>query len=143
MGALIDYDNPAKNLWRTKLKGFIGENTDPSKRKDMKVLCLPGVECLEIPLYLELGFQPKNIIGVEAGIVQGKIHPEVIERFRKNAAKFGIQTRIGKLENILKTEGTVFDVVSLDFLGPVNLTVQAILRDIRYSPRTVVATNFL
>jgi len=39
--------------------------------------------------------------------------------FQKNATKYGIQTRIGKLEKILETEETVFNVVSLDFLGPV------------------------
>lgn len=117
MGALVNYDNAVKNAWRKKLKEFIDENTDPANRKDMKVLCLPGIECLEIPSYLELGFQPENIIGVEVGIVGGKIDSSAIARFQKNAKKFGIQTRIGKIEKILETEETVFDVVSLDFLG--------------------------
>lgn len=118
MGALVNYDNAIKNKWRQTLKEFIDENTDSEKRKDMKVLCLPGMECREIPLYLELGFCPENIVGVEAGIVKGKINAEVIRKFKENAEKYGIQTRIEKLEKILEKEDMTFDVVSLDFLGP-------------------------
>ncbi len=117
MGALINYNNEVKNKWRQKLKEFVDENTDVTKRKDMKVLCLPGVQCLEISLYLELGFRPENIVGVEAGVVKGKVDKEVLRKFEENAQKYGIQTRIGKLEKILEKEETVFDVVSLDFLG--------------------------
>jgi hypothetical protein len=51
-----------KNKWRQKLKEFIDENTDKEKRVTMKVLCLPGVECHEISLYIELGFKPENIV---------------------------------------------------------------------------------
>jgi hypothetical protein len=50
----VNYNNEIKNKWRQKLKDFIDENTEKEKRKNMKVLCLPGVECLEIPLYIEL-----------------------------------------------------------------------------------------
>lgn len=143
MGALINYNNEIKNKWRQKLKEFVDENTDVSKRKDMKVLCLPGIECLEIPLYLELGFKPENIIGVEAGIVKGKVDKEVLRKFEENAQKLGIQTRIGKLEKILEKEETVFDVVSLDFLGPWGLKTADILGKIHCAKQCSIMTNFL
>jgi len=59
---LLNYNNTIKNKWREKLKQFIDENTDKNDRKNLKVLCLPWIECLEIPLYLELWFSPENII---------------------------------------------------------------------------------
>ncbi len=143
MWALVEYDNEIKNKWRQKLKEFIDENTEKEKRKDMKVLCLPWIECLEIPLYLELGFKPENIIWVEAWIVKWKKDLELIERFQTNAEKYWIQTRIGKLEKILEKEETAFDVVSLDFLGPININALSILKSIESREgRTIFLTNF-
>ncbi len=142
MWALVNYNNEVKNKWRQKLKEFIDENTEKEKRKDMKVLCLPWIECLEIPLYLELGFKPENIVWVEAWIIKWKKDIELIEKFKVNAKKYWIQTRIGKLEKILGTEDTVFDIVSLDFLGPVNNTTNQILESIKYAHRSIVLTNF-
>ncbi len=141
MWALVNYNNEIKNKWRQKLKEFIDQNTDPAKRKGMKVLCLPGIECLEIPLYLELWFLPENIVWVEAGIVRGKKDPEIIERFLWNAQKYGIQVRIGKLEKILETEDTVFDVVSLDFLGPISANILSIGERLRLVSSPIILMN--
>lgn len=143
MWALVNYNNAIKNKWRQKLKEFIDENTDASKRASIKVLCLPGMECLEIPLYLELGFRPENIVWVEAGIVKWKKDPEVIARFQENAAKYWIQTRIGKLEKILETEETVFDVVSLDFLGYLRSSDLSILSKVVVSNKALLLINYL
>ena len=143
MWALVNYNNEIKNKWRQKLKEFIDANTDTEKRKDMKVLCLPWIECLEIPLYLELWFRPENIIGVEAWIVKWKKDPEIIALFQANASRYWIQTRIWKLEKVLETEDTVFDVVSLDFLGPISLPSRIIAQKLRLSDRATIATNYL
>ncbi len=143
MWALIEYNNEIKNKWRQKLKEFINENTDAAKRKDMKVLCLPGLKCLEIPLYLELGFQPENIVWVEAGIVKWKKDPELIRQFEENATRYWIQTRIGKLEKLLETEETVFDVVSLDFLGPINKVVFSAISRMKNNKNLVFIINHL
>lgn len=171
MWALMEYDNEIKNKWRQKLKEFIDENTNVTKRKDMKVLCLPWIECLEIPLYLELGFNPDNIVWVEAWEVDPKkLKPEKIEelkneafrlwisfeltrkcireilttKFQINATKFWIQTRIWKLEKILETEETIFDVVSLDFLGPIWANTFDVMQQIKASnTRYLLLTNFL
>ncbi len=143
MWALVNYNNEIKNKWRQKLKDFINENTEKEKRKNMKVLCLPGVECLEIPLYIELWFTPENIIGVEAGIVKGKIDRDLLSQFQQNASRFGIQTRLWKLEKVLMSENTVFDVVSLDFLGPISPITSDIIQLIKTQKRSLLLTNFL
>lgn len=143
MWALVNYNNEIKNKWRQKLKEFIDANTDTEKRKDMKVLCLPWIECLEIPLYLELWFRPENIIGVEAWIVKWKKDPEIIALFQANASRYWIQTRIWKLEKVLETEDTVFDVVSLDFLGWWSIHSKNLLRNISLSDSPIILTNFL
>ena len=143
MWALMNYNNEVKNKWRQRLKEFIDENADPAKRATMKVLCLPWVECLEIPLYLELWFRPENIVWVEAWIVQWRKDQALIARFQANAAGYWIQTRIWKIEKVLETEETVFDVVSLDFLGPISPVTKEIIWVIKYSKRVILLTNFL
>jgi predicted house-cleaning noncanonical NTP pyrophosphatase (MazG superfamily) len=143
MWALVNYNNEVKNKWRQKLKEFIDENTEKEKRKDMKVLCLPWIECLEIPLYLELGFKPENIVWVEAWIVKWKKDIELIEKFQVNAKKYWIQTRIGKLEKILGTEDTAFDIVSLDFLGPFWDSALRILSQLKVTEEVIVMVNTL
>jgi len=111
LGITVDYDNKLKEVWRKKWFEYVEKQITPEQRAKMKVLCLPGPECLEIPGYIELGFDPKNIVGIEGD-------PKVREEFEKNAAKYGIQTRFGKLSDVLPKLDDKFDVVSLDMLGP-------------------------
>lgn len=141
-GALINYDNELKQRWRAKLAEFIVKNSTPEERANMKVLCLPGVECYEIPMYLELWFRPENIIGVEAGIVNGKTDPKLLARFEQNAARYGIQYRLWKLERILKNEQTLFDVVSLDFLWPFGQGYMNLFEYIHLNSKAIILTNF-
>lgn len=170
MWALVEYDNEIKNKWRQKLKEFIDENIDKEKRKDMKVLCLPGVECLEIPLYIELGFRPENIVWVESWEVDPKnLKPEAIEKLKKyadvlwlsfeitkprireiltktylkNADKFWIQTRIWMLDKVLEKEVVIFDVVSLDFVWPISLSSRLITQRVNLNDKAVICTNYL
>lgn len=170
MWALVNYNNEIKNKWRQKLKEFIDENTDKEKRATMKVLCLPWVECLEIPLYLELGFKPENIVWVESANVDPKnLKPDDIEwlkkdaihfgisfeltkkcireilsrKFLNNASRYWIQTRIWMLEKVLEIEETTFDVVSLDFLGPISKNTTDILTKIKTSTKTLILMNYL
>ena len=62
------YDYPNKSAWRQKWLGFIvnyikKNNLNP---KDLKVLCLPGPEALEIKeVYDRLGIPRENVFGVE------------------------------------------------------------------------------
>lgn len=136
-GEHIDYDNEVKRAWRKKLQEFINEHTDLEKRKHLRVLCLPGKRCLEIPLYLELGFNPKNIVGVEGGDQQARTE------FQQNAEKLGIDFRLGKLEKIVKEEKQPFDVISLDFLGPICVGYANILADLYLSEKALLMVNFM
>ncbi len=110
-GSHMDYSFESKNKWRDKWREFLMNNTEPEKRGSMRVLCLPGKKCLEIPLYLDLGFKPENIVGVEGGDLAARME------FLENAAKYQINASVGRLEELLKTEHKRFDVISLDFEG--------------------------
>ncbi|EKE26390.1 MAG: hypothetical protein ACD_4C00306G0006, partial [uncultured bacterium (gcode 4)] len=143
MWTLINYDNEIKNAWRQKLKEFIDKNTDKEKRKQMKILCLPWIECLEIPIYLELWFLPENIVWVEAGIVKWKVDIDVLKRFEENTKKYWIQHRLWKLEKVLETEEEVFDIVSLDFLGFLTNKYLDILCKIKTKNNFLLLTNFM
>jgi hypothetical protein len=127
-GCHANYDNPTKVLWREKWKKFLAERTHPDERERMKVLCLPGKKCLEIPLYLELGFNPKNIVGVEGGDEMAKME------FHNNAYRYGIVPKLGRLENLLPHDTNVYDVVSLDFTGPLSQTCLDIIRKLPLAP---------
>jgi hypothetical protein len=127
-GCHANYDNPTKQLWREKWKEFIAKHTLPSERQNMKVLCLPGKKCLEIPLYLELGFNPKNITGVEGGDEAAK------SEFHTNAYRYGINARLGRLENLLPHDNSVYDIVSLDFTGPLSKTCLDIVKSVPLAP---------
>lgn len=127
-GSHANYDNPTKQLWREKWKQFIAKHTLLGEREKMKVLCLPGKKCLEIPLYLELGFNPKNITGVEGGDEISK------SEFYDNAYCYGINAKLGRLENLLPHDNNVYDVVSLDFTGPLSKTCLDIVKTVPLAP---------
>ncbi len=107
----FDYDFESKRKWRTKWKEFLDSRLPKNSRArgEMKVLCLPGKKCLEIPLYTELGLRPENIVGVEGG------DEEARQEFLINAQRLGIQVHLGDLLDFCKKNKTEFDVVSLDF----------------------------
>lgn len=127
-GCHANYDNPTKQLWRAKWKEFIAKHTLPGERGKMKVLCLPGKKCLEIPLYLELGFSPKNITGVEGGDENAK------SEFYDNAYRYGINAKLGRLENMLPHDNNIYDIVSLDFTGPMSKTCLDIVKMVPLAP---------
>jgi hypothetical protein len=127
-GCHANYDNPTKQIWREKWKNFLATKTELHDRRTMKVLCLPGKKCLEIPLYLELGFDPKNITGVEGGDENAKME------FHHHAYRYGIVSKLGRLENLLQHDTNIYDVVSLDFTGPLSKTCLDIVRMVPIAP---------
>lgn len=129
-----DYNNAIKRAWRREMKKFIDENTDVHKRKDMKVLCLPGIECLEIPLYRKLKFDPNNIIWVEGSAKDQ-------EAFLKSAKKRRIQAELNSLENFLQVTTEWFDVVSLDFTGEFSGKTLTILSKLKLQPGAIILIN--
>jgi hypothetical protein len=134
-GEHFDYNNEAKIEWRKALQAFIDRNTTSEERSKMRVLCLPGKKCLEIPVYTELGFNPANIVGVEGG------NKEARSEFEKNAKALGIDYRIGKLEEDVLSGEAPFDIVSLDFLGQMCSTYIKIMNSIPYSGKPILCTN--
>jgi len=89
---------------------------------------------VEIPLYLELGFKPKNIVGVEGGDKIARAEFEI------NAASFGIDWRVGRLEKVICTEEP-FDVVSLDFHGQACSLHNQILEKVPINQKALVLVN--
>jgi hypothetical protein len=136
-GEHFEYDNEIKEAWRQKIKEYIEANTTLEERSRMKVLCLPGKACLEIPIYLELGFQAKNIIGVEGGDKQAR------EEFKTNAKKYGINIFIGDLEDMLIARKTPFDIVSLDFTGPICEKYLRMMEQIPIKKKTILIINVM
>jgi hypothetical protein len=135
-GSVMDYDNPIKQKYRTTFMDFLEKNTPADDRPDMKVLCFPGRKCLEIPIYLELGFRPENIVGVES-------EPTIFKEFLTNAAKYGISVRTTDALNMV--DEMEWDVVNLDFTGPLSGDVLQILSYLSMSVknRSILGINLL
>jgi hypothetical protein len=112
-----EYDNPIKNAWRNKWVQFLDKMIPQNERRNKKILCLPAAKCLEIPLYLQLGFRPENITGVIR-----KDRKEYTNEFLHNALKYGIKPMVGDLGELLTEDSTQYDVVNLDFEGPVSMS---------------------
>lgn len=136
-GEHTDYGTEIKELWRAELERFLGEHTPAELRHSMRVLCLPGKDCLEIPLYLRLGFKPEHILGVEGGDRIARAEFEI------NARKYGIQPARARLEDILPQMRERFDVVSLDFTGPISPVSCQIAEQILLKERAYVMVNTL
>lgn len=111
-GEHVEYDNEIKNKWRVQWKAFLESKTTQKQRASMKVICLPGKKCLEAEMYIQMGFAPENILGVEGG------DKKAVQEFVENAGKLGIEMYIGDLDTYWKQSNDRFDVASYDFLGP-------------------------
>ncbi len=116
-GEHIDYATKSKEAWRQAWKKFIEDNTDALERARMRVLCLPGKRLLEIPLYIELGFRPENIVAVEGGDRIARADCELTARRYADQWGGNLDLRLATLEEVLETEKQPFDIVSLDFVG--------------------------
>lgn len=130
-----------KQRARARLREFIGTNL--FSYKNARVLCLPGENGREIEhVYRKLGFQDKNIVGVE-------MDPSAARGVRSHYPN--IDVREGDLHSVVKaivTSGKEepFDVVSLDFCGQFSLDKLTCLRLLqtagKLKNRCVIATNF-
>jgi len=130
-----DYDNITKAKWRECWANFISKNIPASLRPRKRIICMPGRACLEIPLYLSLGFDPKNIVGVEG-------HEPYKAEFLHNARQYGIVARLGRLEEGMLAEDVLpYDIVSYDFTGPFCGTTKEILRETFLAPAWGTHTN--
>jgi hypothetical protein len=85
------------------------------KPKDLKILFFPGIDAIEVfEVYDELGIPRENLIGVE----RDKNVAQTLE-----GENLGIQIINQSLEDYVEEQSSFnFDVVSLDYIGPVNKT---------------------
>jgi hypothetical protein len=130
-----------KQRARGRLREFIRANL--FSYKNARVLCLPGENGREIEhVYRKLGFQDKNIVGVE-------MDPHAARGVRIHYP--GIDVREGDLHSAVKAivvsdKEEPFDVVSLDFCGQFSLDKLTCLRLLqtagKLKNRCVIATNF-
>ncbi len=136
-GEHFNFNNEIKNLWRLRMREFIVGNTSRHERSRMKALLLPGKDCIEAEMYLDMGFEPGNITGVEGG------DKEARRVFKKNAERLGIRPVLGRLENVLANDPTSYGTVSLDFLGQLCVGYIKILRNLRLDKRALLLTNMM
>lgn len=97
----MNYDNPIKRKWREEVKAIL-----PSQ-KGKKIFTMPGVMCHEIPMWLDLGADPKDITGVELK------KPRL---FRSYAKKYKINGISGDIRKEIKNGK--WDTVCIDITGP-------------------------
>lgn len=133
-GDVFDYGNEKKEKWRLQWMDYVRAATTPAERATMKVLTLPGRDCIEIPKYLELGFSPENIVGVEGS-------HRVRDEFLRNANAYGIQAKVGDLTKVLEDDDTPYGMINLDFLGPMCDKYLHIAHMIKTADRAVVVVN--
>jgi hypothetical protein len=124
------YVDPAKQLSRDKLRGFIKTHILSIKpAKDVYVLCFPGAEKdgeegIEIKeVYDPLGIPRSNIVGLECGKEQYA---------RLQRANLGIRTDPRKDIDFFCEIGGKFDIISLDYTGQKNDGVIDTLNQITY-----------
>jgi hypothetical protein len=110
------YDNDwAKSKSRDLVRDMIsGSLLKFRKPKNVKVLCFPGVDATEITeVYDPLGIPRENIVGVERD-------PRIADEIEKKG--LGIRVERGTIEDYAeRISYHDFDVVSLDYIGPISV----------------------
>jgi hypothetical protein len=142
-GKTRTYNDPAKQLSRIKLREFIERHFSEKKRKDLRVLCLPGAEAegeeaLEVKeVYDPLGIPRRNIVGLEC-------NPEVADRLER--AKLGIEVIPTFDWQFFQDTDRRFDVISLDYKSNFGdeqrYSIDLIAANKLLGERGVLATNY-
>lgn len=104
----------AKAKSRELVKDVISRTLLSFRRpEDLRVLCFPGIDAEEIfKIYDSLGIPRGNIVGIER-------EAEIAEKIEQQ--NLGIKLIRGTLEDYIKEQVSVaFDVVSLDYIGPLS-----------------------
>lgn len=133
-GTFANYDNPTKVAWRKSWYEFIDRNVPRSRRAAAKILCLPSIKPeREINGYLELGFLPQNIYAVERD-------KRVADLFVSRCEGLGVNPIIQELSNVVQTLPR-FEIFSLDFLGPISVSIAQILNNLPLAENALVMLN--
>jgi len=132
-----------KELARKKLKGFVEKHYSQSERKGLKVLTMLGHE----PHELEQIWDPLGVPRDQIYVIEG--FPKAYNLLQQNNAYGTNLLPRQEVNDFVNGEGAdqTFDIINLDYQGPVNRTKQDTLRRIGYngnlSDKSVLATWFL
>lgn len=134
--------------WIAKREKYSGDNKSESRDfymawirngfdsfEDLKVVCLPGVMCYEIPLYLELGIKPQNIVGIERD-------ERDYQLMQYEAKRYGIRTFKGSIAQFNKQNDELFNIINFDYLGQLCEGSLRDIRNVKKARRTMLITNF-
>lgn len=145
-GAHVDYDNPTKRRWRaaweSEVQKFVA-SFPPSRVRDLRVLCLPSKNPhAELSIYARAGIPAENVYAIEGGDRSAR------REFLHNISRLGDQYRRtnavdDRLESWLPTVQKPFDIVSLDFHGPVGETNFGIISRVPCADRALFMSNHL
>lgn len=133
----VSYDFAEKQEWRAALGSYVGEFLRGRDPKSVRVLCLPSENPeREAQIYLNLGIPPENIYGVEG-------NPVLQPKFIAGCKALGIHHITGDLQEFLKGTDLKFDIVSLDFMGPLSERSLGAIRAVRVNPEAAFLVNLL
>jgi len=123
--AIKHYNNdPAKARSRDMVRGML-ENTvlKDKQASEVRVICFPGIDAREVyEVYDEVGISRENITGLE---MYGDIAGQIAATCR------GINVVNASAENYFEDiDKHRYDVVSLDFTGPINRQTRSLIRNI-------------
>ena len=134
------FATPIKHRWRKEIRRFLRQTVLKEKKpEEIKVLCMPGAEALEITeVYDMLSIPRKNIWAVE-------IDKNAYECLESKA--LGIHLFKGDVYDAIHLLNQKFDVISLDFCGYFTFKhlflLSAIFRRELLNHNGVLLTNFL
>jgi hypothetical protein len=108
------YENDnTKSLWRKEISKFIKKHYSKDKLRNLRVLCLPGHEMLEIfEIYDKLGIKRENITGIEGNYEVFKILSKKNDSLTKKIKIFHCSLERFLHENKISKP---FYIISLDF----------------------------
>jgi len=134
----LSYQDPIKERAREKLRDFIGEHVKKHPT-DMRVLCFPGPEALEVlHVYDALRIPRENIVGLERN---KDIHSHL------QSSGLGIEVICQSDVDYLMEADERFDIISLDYCGNMTDSTREALRAVSahglVNHGGVLATNML
>lgn len=132
------YDFPSKRAYRLKFKEFVKKSLYFRQSKDIKVVCFPGQEGLEIiEVYDNLSIPRENIIGLER-------NHDIAQEISKNVN--GINVVVQDALNFFKAASDPYDIINLDYQSQFGedeeRTIETICRKELLRSGGVLGTNF-
>lgn len=136
-GIHMDYTNPQKHEYHQALLSFLQRHSSAEERREWKVVCMSGIECVEPKkVYIPAGIMPQNIFCCENS--QERLDKV---RFKRNCRYAELQAVNQDMEDFLRTSPITFDVLSIDPTGQWSKTVESILINTRLAAQGIVFVN--